>query len=78
MAKKFGDSVKVGSIGEFVDVGVPETGEAGEHKSRLDVIVGPVFGFGYFLDFIEREEGAGLLFGPGLETCVNGFAGILE
>lgn len=64
--------------GEFVDVGVPETGEAGEHKSRLDVIIGPVFGFGYYLDFIEREEGAGFLFSPGLETCVNGFAGILE
>ena len=35
--------------GEFVDVGVPETGEAGEHKSRLDVIIGPVFGFDIIL-----------------------------
>lgn len=48
---------------EFVDVGVPEAGEAGEHKCRLDVILGSVFGFRYFLDFIECEEGTGLLFG---------------
>ena len=64
--------------GEFVDVGVPEAGEAGEHECGLDVILGPVFGFRYFLNFIECEECAGLLLGPGLEACVNGFAWILE
>lgn len=63
---------------KFVDVGVTEAGEAGEHKSRLDVILGPVFGFGYFLHFLQGEEGAGFLFGTGFQVCVDRFARILE
>ena len=64
--------------GEFADIGVSEAAEAAEQECRFDVVVGFIFGFDYFLDFLEGQVAAGFLFGVGFEFPVDVFPRVLD